>query len=184
MIYLFLLCLLTFQSLFANYVVVKSDTFSLELYNEEHSLLKSYTVGLGKGGMGKNKQGDMKTPLGEYRLIWKASSFWKEDGGLPIEAGRGYIGPDNAYSERPRPKKLDGPLNGEDYGGNSAIFMCLDYPNATDHLNGYTGFGIAIHASLKGGFGEFSSRGCIRMHPEDARELYTKLPVGAKVIIK
>lgn len=167
-----------------NYVVVHGKQCTLELYDSSQSLLKVYRVGLGKNGLGKTQEGDLKTPIGDYQLIWKASRFWKVDGGFPIDTGIGYIGADNEYSESPRDDMSTAPICGDDYGGSQAIFMCLDYPNSQDVAKGHTGSGIAIHATLKGGIGEYASRGCVRLSPEDARDLYNKLPVGAKVVIK
>jgi hypothetical protein len=61
-----------------NYIVVYSDKFYLKLFDANGKLLKCYPVGLGLNGMGKTREGDKKTPVGEYEIIWKASRFAKK----------------------------------------------------------------------------------------------------------
>ncbi len=168
-----------------NFVVVHPSTFTLELYSEENGetiLLKTYPIRLGKAGMGKSKRGDMKTPIGKYKIIWKASVFCQEDGGFPIEEGRTFCSDNNCYSQEP----LEGcePLWGDPFGGSEATFMCLDYPNQLDLVNAWTGSGIGIHGTLHQTMGEYATAGCIHMFPKDARELYQTLDVGSLIDIR
>ncbi|HPZ07398.1 MAG TPA: L,D-transpeptidase [Candidatus Eremiobacteraeota bacterium] len=167
-----------------NYIVVHGYKYKLYLYNSQGKLMKTYPIGIGINGMGKTKEGDKKTPLGEYKIIWKASRFAKEDGGYLIEEGYAFCGPENIFTTDPKIGYSDESLWKDGYGGKKAVVMCLNYPNASDKSKGYTGGCIEIHATLLGGMGECSSLGCIRMYPEDARELYKLVEVGTKVYLK
>ncbi len=167
-----------------HYIVIESNTFTLELFDTENHLIKSYPVGLGLNGMGKTKSGDKKTPIGQYEILWKASRFWETDGGYPIVDGHAFACPDNSFTTDPNKADPDETLWTDAYGGSQAVVMCLNYPNASDIANDYTGSCIEIHASLYGGIGEYCSMGCIRMIPEDARDLYQHIDAGAKVFIR
>ena len=167
-----------------NYIIVDSTTFTLNLYNSQNTLIKSYPVGLGKNGMGKTKQGDKKTPTGTYEIIWKASRFWQTDGGYPIIDGQAFAGTDSIFTTDPALGDPDEKLWTDSYGGQEAVVMCINYPNASDKLKDYTGDCIEIHATQLGGIGEFVSAGCVRMNPADARELYNYVLAGATVIIR
>jgi lipoprotein-anchoring transpeptidase ErfK/SrfK len=164
-----------------NYIIVNSQTFSLEIFNSNHDLIKTYPVGLGLKGMEKTKSGDKKTPSGEYIILWKASRFWETDGGYPIVEGAAFCGPNNIFTTDPNIGYSDEQLWTDAYGGDQAVVMCLNYPNPSDVAKGYTGDCIEIHATLLGGIGEFCSAGCIRMNPKDARELYHYVETRTKV---
>jgi len=163
-------------------VIIHASTFTLELYDDMGTLIKTYPVGLGKGGMGKTKIGDKKTPIGTYHVQWKASSLWETDGGFAIKEGQSYCSSDSSFIQEYQ-KGAD-PLWGDDFGGEKATFLCLNYPNNEDMANGFTGSGIGIHGTLLGGIQESASSGCIRMHVEDAQELYKKLDIGDVVHIQ
>ncbi|MEQ8191242.1 MAG: L,D-transpeptidase [Candidatus Eremiobacterota bacterium] len=167
-----------------NYIVVYGDKFYLKLFDSNGTCLKCYPVGLGLNGMGKTREGDRKTPVGEYKIIWKASRFAQKDGGYLIRDGKAFCGPDNIFTTDPDKGYPDESLWTDGYGGERAVVMCLNYPNDSDRSKGYTGGCIEIHATLLGGIGEYSSAGCIRMYPDDARELYKLVDVGTKVFIK
>lgn len=167
-----------------NYLIVHGSTFTLELYDQYDHLIKAYPIGLGKNGMGKTKRGDKKTPLGEYHIIWKTSRFAETDGGYEIKEDRAFCGPESIFTADPRIGLSDEQLWTEDYGGDQAVVMGLDYPNELDHARGYVGECIEIHATLHDGIGQFASAGCVRMKPDDARDLYQHVAVGTKVIIQ
>ena len=167
-----------------NYIVVHGSKFTLELYDQYDHLIKSYPVGLGKNGLGKTKWGDVKTPRGEYKILWKASRFAETDGGYSIEEDRAFCGPKNIFTADPRIGLSDEKLWTEDYGGKDAVVMGLNYPNEAERAQGYTGECIEIHASLHGGIGQNASAGCVRMLPADARDLYQYVDVGTQVIIQ
>lgn len=167
-----------------NYIVIKGYDYTLYLYNSKGKLIKSYPVGIGINGMGKTREGDKKTPLGEYKIIWKASRFAVEDGGYLIQNGKAFCGPDNIFTTDPSVGYPEESLWTDGYGGDSAVVMCINYPNRSDKSKGYTGGCIEIHATLLGGIGKCSSYGCIRMYPKDARDLYKLVDNGTKVFIK
>jgi murein L,D-transpeptidase YafK len=166
------------------YIVVEGSAYTLKLFDGGGKLIKQYPVGIGLNGMGKTKSGDRKTPVGEYRITWKASRFARTDGGYPIREGAAFCGPDNIFTTNPDVGYSSESLWKPGYGGDRAVVMCLDYPNALDKAKGYTGGCIEIHATLLGGIGQKSSEGCVRMRPDDARELYRKVKEGTRVIIK
>lgn len=190
LLYLSLLCLsVVFSESYCNqnhgnYILVRGSTFTLELYDQYDHLVKSYPFGLGKNGLGKTKRGDIKTPRGEYKILWKASRFAATDGGYSIEEDRAFCGPKNIFTADPRIGLEDEQLWTEDYGGKEAVVMGLNYPNDEEVAKGYTGECIEIHASLHGGIGEYASGGCVRMLPADARDLYKHVDVEIKVIIQ
>jgi len=168
-------------------IVVHGYAFRMRVYEksgDKWNMIREYPVGIGKNGMGKTKSGDKKTPLGQYKIIWKASRFWKTDGGHPIIDGKAFCGPKNIFTTDPNVGYSSEKLWTSGYGGKKAVVMCLDYPNSKDRSKGYTGGCIEIHATLLGGIGKQSSMGCIRMRPADARELYNLVDVGTMVILK
>jgi murein L,D-transpeptidase YafK len=167
----------------ANYIEVHPSRFSLELKNSQNTILQTFPIGLGKNGMGKTQSGDNKTPVGTYKILWKASRFWESDGGYPIIDEKAFCGPGNIFTDDPEIGFDDERLWTDSYGGPEAVVMCLDYPNVSDVLNGYTGCAIEIHATQLGGIGEYSSAGCVRMLPKDARDLYNCVEEGTTVII-
>jgi len=173
--------LATFYANAKNYIVIHAVRHTLEVYHADASLIKAYSVGLGKNGVRKTANGDCKTPIGTYQILWKASRYAETDGGFLIAEGASYCGKDNAFLLKSEHDK--GAIWGSDYGGDQAVFLCLDYPNLQDQSNGFTDYGIAIHASQTG-IGEDSSRGCIRMTPADARDLYNKVAEGTAVFIQ
>ncbi|MCD4782331.1 MAG: L,D-transpeptidase [Candidatus Eremiobacteraeota bacterium] len=168
-------------------IVVHGYAFRMKLYEksgDKWNVIKEYPIGIGKGGMGKTREGDKKTPIGKYKIIWKASRFWKTDGGYPIVDGKAFCGPNNMFTKDPNVGYPSESLWKPGYGGKKAVVMCIDYPNAGDKRKGYSGGCIEIHATLLGGIGKKSSMGCIRMKPNDARELYNLVDVGTMVILK
>src|SRR5579862_6599194 len=100
-----------------NYIIIESKTFTLNLYNKQNNLIKSYRIGLGKNGMGKTKRGDKKTPVGTYEITWKASRFWQTDGGYPIIDGQAFAGPDSMFTTDPKIGYHDEQLWTDSYGG-------------------------------------------------------------------
>jgi murein L,D-transpeptidase YafK len=166
------------------YILVEGDKYRLKLCDSNGKVIKEYPIGIGSNGMGKTKQGDCKTPIGKYKIIWKASRFAKTDGGHLIRDGKAFAGPNNIFTTDPKIGYSSEQLWTAGYGGKKAVVMCLDYPNAEDTKKNYTGACIEIHATLLGGIGKKSSAGCVRMKPEDARELYNLVDVGTTVLIK
>ncbi|MCE1248953.1 MAG: L,D-transpeptidase [Firmicutes bacterium] len=168
-------------------IVVSGSKYRLYLYENKKgqwALIKEYPIGIGRNGMGKTREGDAKTPVGEYKILWKASRFAKTDGGYLIQDGRSFCGPDNMYTTDPKIGYPSESLWKAGYGGKSAVVMCIDYPTPAEKAKGYSGGCIEIHATLLGGIGKQSSEGCVRMNPKDARELYNLVETGTRVIIK
>lgn len=167
----------------ARKIVIYGYKYKMKLFDAGGKLIKEYPIGIGKGGMGKTREGDKKTPIGKYRIIWMASRFAKTDGGYPIINGAAFCGPDNCFTTDPNVGYSSEQLWTEGYGGNEAVVMCLDYPNISDKQKGYSGGCIEIHATHLGGIGKKSSYGCIRMKPSDARDLYHRVGIDTEVVI-
>lgn len=167
----------------ARKIIIYGYKYKMKLLDSNGKLIKEYPIGIGKGGMGKTKEGDKKTPVGKYQIIWMASRFAKADGGYPIIDGAAFCGPDNCFTTDPNVGYSSEQLWTEGYGGNEAVVLCLDYPNASDKQKGYSGGCIEIHATHLGGIGKKSSYGCIRMKPSDARDLYNRVGIDTEVVI-
>jgi len=165
----------------AKILVVVGNEYKMYVY-ESGKEIKSYTVGIGKNGMGKTKTGDEKTPIGKYKIIWKASVYAGQDGGNKIEENKAFCGPGGKFTADPQVGYSSESLWKEGYGGNEAVVMGIDYPNEDDKKKGYSGNCIEMHATHLGGLGEKSSAGCVRMNPQEARELYKMVDVGTTVI--
>ena len=159
-----------------NYIVVETGSYSLKVYDFKDKLINSYPIGIGENGIYKTSEGDKKTPIGDYEILWKASVFFDEDGGYPILENLGFISKDNVYHLIM--EEEDSALYDKAFGGEMSIFMSINYPNASDIKKGYTGNCIAIHATKLGGIGEKASLGCIRMNPKDAKDLANSLLSG------
>lgn len=142
--------------------------------------LSVYPISTGKGGIGKNRSGDHKTPLGDYEISWMASKKSAKghriiDGTSWCANNKFYYGPDGPPLEK---------LWAEVYGGEDATVMSINYPNASDRANGRSGDCIHIHAEKKVAEGPLrESHGCIHMHTEHARELYEIVDVHTPVKI-
>ncbi len=143
-------------------------------------LVREYPVETGRGGLGKRRSGDHKTPLGDYEVTWMASKT----------SAKGHrIVDDKSWCTRNRFVYADsGPklerLSAPCYGGEEATVISLNYPNATDQLKGYTGTCIHIHADRRLDKGMLKkSFGCIHMFPQDAGELYELVDIGTPVKI-
>ncbi len=169
-----------------------ADPLSIFLIDDEKTLylyegeipVASFACETGLGGMGKTREGDMKTPVGRYAVIWMASKRGDNsrpgthpiiDGQTWCEESRLYYGPEGPADER---------LWTDAYGGENAVVMGLDYPNGEDVAAGRTGDCIEIHASARLKDGRLTrSAGCIKMIPADALTLYNRVSVGTPVII-
>lgn len=72
----------------ASRILISKERMTLEVYNAENGLLRSYPVALGRNYGNKHLKGDMKTPEGEFRIRQiQPSSSWLYDYG----DGRGYV---------------------------------------------------------------------------------------------
>jgi hypothetical protein len=164
-------------------IFVIDDEKTLYLYEGE-GLAAFFACETGLGGMGKAREGDMKTPVGRYAIIWMASkrgdnsrpgTHFIIDGQTWCDESRLYYGPEGPAGER---------LWTDAYGGENAVVMGLDYPNEEDVCAGRTGDCIEIHASARLKDGRLTpSGGCIKMLPADALTLYNRVSVGTPVII-
>jgi len=143
-------------------------------------LIREFPIETGKGGIGKTKSGDHRTPLGDYRVAWMASR--NSPKGFRIKDGTSWCsGNQFLYGSSGPPLEK---LWSQAYGGVHAVVINIDYPNSADRARGYTGDCIHIHATKRLKDGSLpKSHGCINMFPQDALDLYELVNVGTRVKI-
>ncbi len=151
----------------------------LQLWKDTE-MVREYPVHIGKGGLGKRRSGDHKTPLGDFRISWMASRL--SDKGRRIIDEKSWCSNNRfVYADRGPPLEK---LWSRAYGGPEAAVMSIDYPNAKQAVMGYTGDCIHIHAVRSLDDGALKrSYGCIHMFPADALELYELVDQGTPVKI-
>lgn len=72
----------------AKYIVISKEIFTLELFDSEDRLICSFGVAVGKNYGNKQREGDMKTPEGEFYIEQiQPASHWGHD----FKDGKGYI---------------------------------------------------------------------------------------------
>jgi len=143
-------------------------------------LVREYPIGIGKGGIGKQRGGDHRTPVGDYEISWMASR--SSDKGHRIVDNRSWCS-GNRFVDASTGPALE-KLWSEPYGGDEATVISINYPNVKDRQRGYTGECIHIHADKRHDEGMLKkSYGCVHMFPSDAKELYKMVNVGTPVKI-
>ena len=154
-----------------------------KLYLFKNGIQERYfPVSIGLNGVGKRKEGDKKTPLGEYQIAWMVSRHGNK--GNKIINGQTWCNEKNSQLYYGQSGSADEQLWSESYGGDEATVMGLNYPNDEDKKKGYTGSCIEIHASFEKKPEELKpTLGCIKMYQEDALALYNNVDVGTKVFI-
>jgi len=143
-------------------------------------LLREYPVETGKGGLGKRRGGDHKTPIGDYEISWMASRNSVK--GHRIRDNRSWC-KGNRFVDAAEGPALE-KLWSEPYGGDEAAVISINYPNAKDRQRGFTGDCLHIHSDKRAADGMLlKSYGCIHMFPKDANDLYELVDVGTPVKI-
>ena len=143
-------------------------------------LIREYPIEVGKGGLAKRKNGDHRTPIGDYEISWMASR--QSDIGHRIVDGKSWCrGNKFVYADKgPALEKLWS----DAYGGSEATVISINYPNERETRKGFTGECIHIHAVKRPRDGMLrKSYGCIHMFAPDAMELYELVSVGTPVKI-
>lgn len=141
-------------------------------------LVREYPIECGKGGLGKQRGGDHRTPIGDYQITWMASK--NLDKGHRIVDQRSWC-KGNRFLDASSGPSLE-KLWAEPYGGDEAAVMSVNYPNAKDLKRGYSGECIHIHSDKRSLDGILlKSYGCIHMFPKDANELYQLVDEGTPV---
>jgi len=143
-------------------------------------LIREYPVDVGMHGLGKQRSGDHRTPIGDYEVSWMAARSSKK--GHRIVENRSWC-TNNAFVDATSGPALE-KLWSEPYGGDEAAVISINYPNAKDRLRGFTGDCIHIHSDKRHDQGVLKkSYGCVHMFPADAKELYEMVEVGTPVKI-
>ena len=176
---------------------------SKEIYLVQGNQVKlCFPVAIGENGVGKVKEGDKKTPLGDYCVKWMVSrngpSKTNPDGqSSVIVDGETYSIRDTelyfgklehaGLSEQELKIAQDEKLWTAAYGGEHVFVMALDYPNEKDKREGKTGSSIEIHASAilaHEGFEAYKGTlGCIALVPHHAKDIYEHIVPGTPVRI-
>ncbi|KAA3599365.1 MAG: hypothetical protein DWQ06_10650 [Calditrichaeota bacterium] len=166
-------------------ILVKGKSLVLEVLSGD-KILHSFHIKIGANGLRKTKEGDKKTPVGNYKILWKASVFQEDNPSkklYKITEGNSFAlwNPKLKTTEFSREfGTTDEELWRDSYGGEEAVVLCLDYPNVKDIAEGKTGSCIEIHATKN--FHK-PSLGCIKLTCEDAKILYCLVEVGTEVSI-
>lgn len=161
-----------------------------------------FPVAIGQNGIGKEKEGDKKTPLGDYSVKWMVSrngppkinpggqsSFVVDGETYAIRDTELYFGKleHAGLSEQELKIAQDEKLWTAAYGGENVYVMALDYPNEDDKMDGRTGSSIEIHASAileNVGFKAYKGTlGCIALIPHHAKKIYERIVAGTPVRI-
>jgi len=151
----------------------------LQLWRND-ALVREFPIECGKGGVGKQRGGDHKTPVGDYEISWIASR--NSPKGHRIVDNKSWCSENRFYHGATGPPLEK--LWTNSYGGDQATVLSINYPNAKEQKMGYTGTCIHIHADkhlVEGALKK--SYGCIHMFPRDAMELYEIVDVGTPVKI-
>ena len=139
----------------SSFILIRKSEFNLYTVDKNGEILATYSCALGKNAGQKEKEGDMKTPDGIFRIdeIIDASS-WTHD----FKDGKGEI------------KGAYGPW-----------FISLD----TNNLSGGRWGGIGIHGThAPESIGTRVSEGCIRLTNNDIVKLKQFAKVGMQVVIE
>jgi murein L,D-transpeptidase YafK len=149
----------------------------LQLWRE-NQLVREYPIETGKGGVGKQRSGDHRTPIGDYEVSWMACRDGSK--GHKIIDQRSWCR-GNCFIDASTGPPLE-KLWTDSYGGDEAAVISINYPNSKDRQLGFTGDCIHIHACKRTRDGMMGkSYGCIHMYPKDAMELYDIVEVGTPV---
>jgi murein L,D-transpeptidase YafK len=148
-------------------IVIKKEKRRLELFDGE-KLIKTYTVALGFAPTGdKEKQGDGKTPEGEFYIFTKnnQSKFY-------LSLGVSYPNIEDAH--RGLEAKT---ITKNQYAKIVKAFNAKKAPPQNTKLGG----DIYIHG---GGTGRDWTWGCVALDNKNIKELFDTIPVGASVKIE
>lgn len=158
-------------------IAIHSALNVLQLWRYEQ-LVREYPIETGKGGIGKQRSGDHRTPVGDYEVSWMASRDGSK--GHKIIDQRSWCR-GNCFIDASTGPPLE-KLWTDSYGGDEAAVISINYPNMKDQQRGFTGDCIHIHACKRTRDGMMGkSYGCIHMYPKDAMELYNIVEVGTPV---
>jgi murein L,D-transpeptidase YafK len=158
-------------------IAIHSALNVLQLWRE-NQLVTEYPIETGKGGVGKQKSGDHRTPVGDYEVSWMACRDGSK--GHRIVDQRSWCR-GNCFIDASTGPPLE-KLWTDSYGGDEAAVISINYPNTKDRQRGFTGDCIHIHANKRTREGMMGkSYGCIHMYPKDAMELYNIVEVGTPV---
>lgn len=153
-------------------VVVRKTANVLELYDSER-LVKTYSCITGGGKGDKSVEGDRKTPLGVFHIVFKN----------PLSKFHLSLGLDYPSREDAERGLASGLITRAQYDGiMEALASDLSKEENQKKL-WYTPLGgeIFLHGNAEGRTG---TAGCIALSNDDVEELYAILPLGTEVEIR
>ncbi len=138
-------------------IVIEKSNFTLTLY-DGNRVVKVYPVAVGKNPGDKETVGDMRTPIGKFRIVSiHDASAWTHD----FKDGKGEI------------KGAYGPWFLRLYTGKDAT------------VSGKAWTGIGIHGThAPESIGTCATEGCIHMKNEDIIDLKARVKIGTPVEIR
>ncbi len=153
-------------------ILISKKTGTLELFDGP-ALVKRYSCITGKSDGDKEEEGDRRTPLGTFRVV-----FRNPDSKFHLSMGLDY--PNREYAERGMTKGL---ISRGEY---EQILKALESDLTREENQKklwYTKLGgeIFIHGHAEGRSG---TAGCIALSNEDIEELYAIIPLGTQVEIR
>ena len=163
-------------------VIVKKDKYKLYII-EKGKPKKFYEIALSQDPIGgKTKLGDLKIPIGEYKICRKAKGPFDKNKWWHI-----YLGP--RWIHINYPNKYDAQI-----GLDNKIIKKSEYKKIINALNKNSippqntklGGGIGIHGWTKADWKKNDRNltwGCISMHNKDIIEFYDWIDINTKIII-
>ncbi|MEK7483277.1 MAG: L,D-transpeptidase [Planctomycetota bacterium] len=163
-------------SLKRNRILIHKQQHHLYLIDQEGHEIGPFPIAIGKNSdlLPKEKEGDQRTPEGEYYL----TTVMDESQPLLQRFNRSHLSALQGHHKFGKPQ--------EDLGTNSygPYFLMLNYPNAQDRKLGRSGSGIGIHGTNDpDSLGQEATSGCIRMKNEDLTWLAQWITAGTPVQI-
>jgi murein L,D-transpeptidase YafK len=161
-------------------LIAHKSEFRMHLFSKG-KLLKTYFIALGQAPIGtKEKQGDNRTPEGDYKIIQKSRGPFEGDYSQ-------YLGV--AWMRLNYPNNTDA-INGFRNGlitlSQKNSIIAANNSGKEPPKNTKLGGGIGIH----GWYGEWPGKdqqcltwGCISMQNKDLDDLYNRIPIGTRIII-
>lgn len=168
----------------ARVLVVDKSNARAQLF-QQGTLAKSYEIGLSQVAGRKQKEGDLKMPEGQYRVVEKLKG--------PFDAtkdwSKAYLG--TRWLRLDYPNAVDaargleaGLIKQAEF---DAIAAAARQGKATP-ANSALGGGIGIHGWVSAGWKDDESRaltwGCVSMHAADLEEVFDILQLGDVVLIQ
>ena len=148
-------------------IVIEKSRLRLTVFNNNEKIAKRYRAAIGGQPGDKLREGDLRTPEGEYYVCVK-----NPNSKHVLALGLSY--PNISHAER---GYRSGLINKSQYDKIAYAIRRKHQPPWNTPLGG----AIMIHGRRNGGR---NTEGCIALEDEDIRELYPQIPIGTRVVIR